>query len=127
MSTLKAMLKPFVGKDVGIQVSFGGQLVGVTGTVKELEGGDIVLFRKRQMIEGQPMPTQMGMVREQKIIPESVTYLGDVPKKDVFVLEVQSETIAEAKKLLEADKSPIAIAQPGAVPAGGSGFVPPVR
>lgn len=121
---MKEMLKPFVGKDVGIQVSFGGQLVGVTGTVKELDDGDIVLFRARQLIEGPPMPSQMGMVREKKIVPESVTYLGDVPGENVFVLEVQSETVAEAQKLLEAEQSPIAIAPPGAMPPGGSGFVP---
>lgn len=123
MSTLKEMLKPFVGKDVGIQVSFGGQLVGVTGHVKEMDG-DVVLFRKRQMIEGPPEATNMGMVRQQKIIPESVTYLGDVPGENVFVLEVQSESVEEAKKLLEAAQPAISIAQPGAMPPGGSGFVP---
>ena len=123
MSTLKEMLKPHIGKDVGVQVTFGGQLVGVTGTVKELDE-DIVLFRKRQMLEGPPVPSQMGIVREQKIIPESVTYLGDVPGDQVFVLEVQSETIDEAKALLEARKSPIAVVGPGEVPPGGSGFVP---
>ena len=58
-------------------------------------------MRERRVIQGQPQPTPQGIITPKQFIPETVIYIGDVPAKDVFIIEVAQETTAEAKEKLE--------------------------
>ncbi len=64
------------------------------------------------------------MVTPKKIIPESITYLGDVPGESVVVIEVQTETMAEAEAALAAEQPQVAVVGAGGMPQGSSGFIP---
>ena len=114
MKTLSEMLRPYVGKRVGVQILKGQQVLAIAGEVEDRDG-ETVFFRERSSQQGQPrvVMTPAGpqpMPGEDKILPRSVIHLGHITEEDVILLEETIETEEEAAAALgsaEAGKEPM--------------------